>query len=786
MVPLQKFFIHRIDEAIPHHRHPDLNVSRIDRKEGDGLIRAITLNNCVPYQMARLSDCKKINFVFGANGSGKSTISSFLSSSSDPRFTQSTIEWDGTVRETIYVYNRGFRRSNFQQTIPGVFTMGSATIDDINELERLKQELAQKKEDWGRRCESYNTKTQLEIPDREKKFRDDAWEQVLKANESDFQKAFEGMRGSKDKFVSTLKRRIEGIPDHEGSICERADLLSRAKTLYGSKPERCGRFTLDIREWFDKIEEIRCSPIWNTVIAGNKDIDIAALIDELKNSPWVDQGRQYIRSGSKICPFCQQETLSDGFKAKLESFFDAEYKSRVADMERLLAEYRDAADHIITAIEETVHNEVAVNIGKLDIDIYFAKENLLSTIYSEHEKIIADKIKEPGIKIVIPNVSSAVEEIVGLLNMANTRIDAHNKLVDQRDTEETRLTDDVWATLIHESAPLIKAYQTEITNLNKAANGIKRGRDAKKKEIEILEATVIEKGKNITSVQPTIDEINRSLQAYGFNNFSIQPAAGHENYYCIKRDDGTSATDTLSEGEETFLSFLYFMQWTKGSTDPEHVADKKIIVLDDPISSLDSAILYIVGAMVKELSLKIRQGEGDVNQLFVLTHNVFFHKEASFIDGRTQEIGDVNYWIVRKDNGVSTIMPYGMKNPISTAYELLWQELRDNENLTRITIQNTMRRIIENYFGMLGKGKDDSLVNCFTEPEDQMIARSLIAWINDGSHSIPDDLYIDSYTDAVPKYKDVFKRMFYESGHRAHYNMMMKIPDEPEEVEVQS
>ena len=57
---------------------------------------------------------------------------------------------------------------------------------------------------------------------------------------------------------------------------------------------------------------------------------------------------------------------------------------------------------------------------------------------------------------------------------------------------------------------------------------------------------------------------------------------------------------------------------------------------------------------------------------------------------------------------------------------------------------------------MLGRVKADSLVNCFSEPEDQMIARSLIAWINDGSHSIPDDLYIDSYTDAVPKYKDVF------------------------------
>ncbi len=185
--------------------------------------------------------------------------------------------------------------------------------------------------------------------------------------------------------------------------------------------------------------------------------------------------------------------------------------------------------------------------------------------------------------------------------------------------------------------------------------------------------------------------------------------------------------------------------------------------------------------MVKDLSYKVRHGTGDVTQLFVLTHNVFFHKEASFIDGQTKELGDVNYWIVHKDDGISDITPYGMKNPISTAYELLWQELRDNENLTRVTIQNTMRRIIENYFGMLGNKKDETLTSCFSEPEESMIARSLISWINDGSHSIPDDLYIDSYTDAVPKYKEVFKRIFYMSGHAAHYNMMMGIEDEMNE-----
>ena len=745
------------------------------------MIKAIKLKNCSPYQQAEVSSCKKINFIFGANGSGKSTISSLLSGSTDSRFSQSSIEWEGALKETIYVYNRGFRRNNFQQTIPGVFTMGSATIEDINELEQMKRDLAQKKEDWEKKRESYRKQTTEVIPARNKKFRDEAWDQILKKNETDFQKAFEGLRGSKDKFVAELERRIAGVTGHDGSICERSDLITRAKTLYAGRPERCGRFILDIDLWLEKIEEIRINPIWGIVIAGNKDIDISALIDELGNSAWVDQGRQYLKLNSKICPFCQRETITDEFRAKIESFFDTEYNRRIEEMKRLLADYKNAADHIISAIEESVRNEAAVNIGKLDTDIYFAKENLLSTMYSDHEKKMGEKIKEPGILITIPDVTSAVQEIQNLLQEANTKIDVHNKLIDARDTEETKLTDDVWAFVIHAADPLIKAYQKEISNLNKAANGIKKARDTKKAEIDTLEADVIEKGKNITSVQPTIDEINRSLRAYGFTNFSIQPAEGHENYYCIKRDDGTSATDTLSEGEETFLTFLYFMQWTKGSIDPEHVADKKIIVLDDPISSLDSTILYIVGAMIKDLSLSIRRGQGDVNQLFVLTHNVFFHKEASFIDGRTQEIGDVNYWIVRKDGGISTVTPYGMKNPISTAYELLWNELKDNKNLTLITIQNTMRRIIENYFGMLGKGKDDSLVKCFTEPEDQMIARSLIAWINDGSHSIQDDLYIDSYTDAVPKYKEVFKRMFYESGHKAHYNMMMKITDESEE-----
>ena len=84
-----------------------------------------------------------------------------------------------------------------------------------------------------------------------------------------------------------------------------------------------------------------------------------------------------------------------------------------------------------------------------------------------------------------------------------------------------------------------------------------------------------------------------------------------------------------------------------------------------------------------------------------------------------------------------------------------------------------MRRILENYFSILGKDIDERIIDSFDSTEDKMICRSLISWINDGSHSIPDDLYIDSYTDSVDRYKVIFREIFIKMDHKAHYDMMM-------------
>ena len=519
------------------------------------MIKSIIMKNCVPYTDEILEDCQKVNFIFGPNGSGKTTISAFLAGDKSLRLQDSSIEWTSADRETIYVYNKTFKANNLVQTIPGVFTMGSATIEEVKHVEDLKEDLSKKKEKWNGYCLSYKRKIEEDKPNCENRFKDVAWTQILKKNEVDFQRAFDGFRNSKDRFVRELFRRID---NPTGSVCNFNDLKNRAKTVFSSSSDRCGRFNLDIQEQKKLIEEIRTNSIWESVIVGNDDVDLSALIKELNSSPWVNQGRKYIRVGSNVCPFCQQETITDEFKAKLESFFDEEFKRKISLMNNLRDDYRRCVVQVITAVEEVVHNEQAIRIGKLDIELYSSKKDILLSTYKEHLSKFDSKIAEPGIKVTIPDITSIIKEIEDMLEVANDEIDKYNELVSDLENQVKLLTDDVWETCIHESYVLISDYKKEINDIEKAIKGISKQRDDLKIEIDKIENEISEKGMNITSVQPTIDEINRSLKAYGYTNFSIQPAQGSDNQYCIVREDGTSATATLSEGEEDFFVFPLF------------------------------------------------------------------------------------------------------------------------------------------------------------------------------------------------------------------------------------
>ncbi|MGI6077905.1 MAG: AAA family ATPase [Fastidiosipilaceae bacterium] len=743
------------------------------------MINSVHVKSCPPYDDsgAKIKNCKKVNFIYGANGSGKTTISEYLRtySTNPDRFRFCEIDWKSNGPLPIYVYNRQFRKLNFirEEGIPGVFTLGEDAIEDKLEIEQLKEELARKEEKHNKTKESIQNK-RAEKEAIEKEFKEHAWQQILKRHESDFSNAFEGFRSNKNRFIDELERRTK---NPKGELVGRTKLLERSSALFKRKPIKVDKLYEISEKSLENVERIIGDSIWRQVIVGSDDVDIAKLIKKLDNSSWVHKGMEYLEEDSSVCPFCQKKTIDQLFRDELNKFFNQEYVEKLDYMKSKKAELVNLVDIIINKLRTNLEKTDACDIAELNKETYNA---LIGKIEAQFESInnkIKDKIMVPENKISFPELLETLNEINELTSTFNVRIEQNNNLVKEFNKEYTKLVDDVWCYCIKETESLIKEYEKAIDSTNKALDGMEKSKKKASDEIEKLKRDIVQKSNNLTSVQPAVNQINNTLVAYGFTNFRIEPYSEvpgeQQNKYRIVREDGTEATHTLSEGEATFITFLYFMQLTKGATDKESVNEKKIIVLDDPISSLDSNVLYLVSAMVKKLAKEIKSGDSDVEQLFIFTHNVYFHKEASFINVRTTEDKDVNFWIVRKNNGVSKIQSYDKVNPISSTYELLWKELREDKDISVVSMQNIMRRIIENYFKIMGQKPDDYILSKFETQEEKIVCESLLYWINDGSHTIYDDLHIDQYTDISDIFKNVFKQIFEKTNHLEHYKMMM-------------
>ena len=366
-----------------------------------------------------------------------------------------------------------------------------------------------------------------------------------------------------------------------------------------------------------------------------------------------------------------------------------------------------------------------------------------------------------------------MDALNGHVSDADKKITHHNKLVENNDTERTRLQKEIWRFIVDEA-------QAHIDLHNQKARAIEQAIESLTKQIETRGQEYAQKAEELnklerqgTSIQSTVAEINKTLTNYGFKGFSLA-VADKAGYYKIVRPDGEDAHDNLSEGERTFVTFLYFYHWLKGSLSQSGVTANRIAVIDDPVSSLDSEILFIVSTLIKNIIASIAAG-GPVKQLFLMTHNMYFFKEVSFISNKKKrEKGTLKsmptFWIVTKRGETSKIERHD-KNPIKSAYQMLWGEVKNPDN-SRHTIRNTLRRILEYYFNTIGSTSLDDLPSLFPADE-QSICRSLISWMHEGSHFTDDDYTVVPSVETVDRQIAVFKRIFEETKHIEHFNMMM-------------
>ena len=133
------------------------------------------------------------------------------------------------------------------------------------------------------------------------------------------------------------------------------------------------------------------------------------------------------------------------------------------------------------------------------------------------------------------------------------------------------------------------------TDIQKATDKIKNASLC----INTQKNTIAQLQKQTVNIDEAIGRINTTLLDIGITGFQIEK--DEEHFYKITRDEkNENVFVSLSEGEKMIISFLYFIELCKGKKSSSEIDRKKIIVIDDPMSSLSNIYVYNIGQIIKD------------------------------------------------------------------------------------------------------------------------------------------------------------------------------------------
>jgi wobble nucleotide-excising tRNase len=241
---------------------------------------------------------------------------------------------------------------------------------------------------------------------------------------------------------------------------------------------------------------------------------------------------------------------------------------------------------------------------------------------------------------------------------------------------------------------------------------------------------------------------------------------------------------------------LYFYCLVQGSWKQEDLRKGKIVIIDDPVSSMDSGVLSIVGTLVRDMidDCFLDGVNYNIGQIFILTHNPYFHNAVSQTMLQPDEMyyKKIAFFEVKKDeNNVSTIsepcvqessskdpdITHENISPVQNSYTALWQEYKEAKLPS--TLLHLIHRIVETYFVLICNYSRDYLRNkalAFVDSDvnKQRLVREILLNLQDSTaidDSMGEMIYFPAPSSAGD-YKGVFRDVFKAMEQEPHYAKM--------------
>jgi wobble nucleotide-excising tRNase len=578
-------------------------ITKISRLKHPGVLRDLSWP-------ADLPSFGRFNLIYGWNGSGKTTISRMfraLETRTAPAAGEVVFTINGTDVHSrdfsqatlpVRVFNRDFvTESVFRiggSEVPPILVVGKESVEKQKQIEQLKRNL-------------------------------NAAQMALESERSKKQTAEEELDKHCIDQAATIKNMLRSSGSNPYNNYDKSSFRTRAQSMVTAGDKEAHRLSESDREKFLAQQRANAKPKLQLIAYQLPDLKaLAETVSELLSTTVVSATIQtlkedaplaaWVRDGLGLhrirdvnqCLFCEQDLPRERLSA-LEAHFNAEYEQlmqRIDDAIRSLDKAAEARLGLVLPNRAEFYDDLASEYDAAASALRGAIESAYQFLRSLAQ-LLKDKkanaFSRLELTVRAPDVD---DEAVRHLNEV---VQKHNQACDdfqaRVSTARQRLEADSVSIALDEFQRLKDSVSAAETAASRADAETKRIAH----KIANLEFEIVEHR------QPA-EELNDDLRKYlGHNELCLEIK---DTGYTVTRN-GTPA-QALSEGETTAIALLYFLKSLK---DRRFELAKGVVVLDDPVSSLDANALYLAFGFIRERTK-------DAAQLFILTHNFTFFRQV--------------------------------------------------------------------------------------------------------------------------------------------------------------
>lgn len=653
---------------------------------------------------AELPSFAQFNVIYGWNGTGKTTLSSLFANLEEKRaIADGEVEFEldngnklsGVSLATatappVRVFNRDFVTRTIESIDQGnvapIYFLGAESIEQQKQIEELKKEL------------EIARKALTEADGNERKAEKALDEFCIEKGKL----IREVLLGSayhanydKRRFKNAVTKLKRQSPQPTVLSNEQKQSLRKQKELQAKPSVSRIIFTLpDLESQDSQTSELLKRSVVSQVID--------ALVNDALVATWVQQGLALHKGEyeTDTCRFCGK-----GFSAERRVELEGHFNNAFAAFQREI----DAAIRAIDGQQKSLTSVVFPDESRLYDHLASNFQNAVKAanqgIQSVNQvlgffKDALERKKSSPFEVFTLEDSDKPEYSDGTLQ--NT-IDAVNDIIDKHEETTTHLEDEVKRACesleqdyILDALPKFDELSSSVTEAATAHAAANEKPDKLREKIEAIERKIVEHRR-------PAEELNRELRAYLGRDelqFTIK-----ETGYALTR--GGETAQHLSEGERTAIAFLYFL---KSLEDKAFNLSKGIVVIDDPVSSLDANALFSAFGYMKERTKSC-------HQLFIFTHNFAFFRQIKnwFHHLKGQKKPDIakrpgRFYalLATVDRGerTATLMPIDpLLEQFESEYHFLFKQVYDAANPTAPVSElaelygmpNIARRLIETF-----------------------------------------------------------------------------------------